>query len=252
MEAEQLIQVLFRAAELHSFSMITLTQVTKNYDTPVGEYPALCGVDLQIAAGEFVAIVGKSGSGKSTLLNLVAGIDRPSTGEIVVNGANIREFSENRLALWRGKNIGLVFQFFQLMPTLTAAENVMLPMDFARTISPRQRRTRALELLERVGCRRYADKLPSALSGGEQQRVAIARALANDPPLVLADEPTGNLDSSTGKAIFELFGSLVHSGKTLVVVTHERDVAEKFTRVVELSDGAMVAAGASDRQGATQ
>ncbi|MBV9612078.1 MAG: ABC transporter ATP-binding protein [Acidobacteriaceae bacterium] len=232
--------------------MITLTQVTKNYDTPVGEYPALCGVDLQIAAGEFVAIVGKSGSGKSTLLNLVAGIDRPSTGEIVVNGANIRKFSENRLALWRGKNIGLVFQFFQLMPTLTAAENVMLPMDFARTISPRQRRTRALELLERVGCRRYADKLPSALSGGEQQRVAIARALANDPPLVLADEPTGNLDSSTGKAIFELFGSLVHSGKTLVVVTHERDVAEKFTRVVELSDGAMVAAGASDRQGATQ
>lgn len=217
--------------------MITLAQVTKNYDTPAGEYPALCGIDLQIAAGEFVAIVGKSGSGKSTLLNLMAGIDRPSTGKVVVNGANIRDLGENRLALWRGKNIGLVFQFFQLLPTLTAAENVMLPMDFARTVAPRERRSRALQLLETVGCGRHADKLPSALSGGEQQRVAIARALANDPPLVLADEPTGNLDSSTGKEIFKLFESLVRRGKTLVVVTHERDIAGKFARVVELSDG---------------
>jgi putative ABC transport system ATP-binding protein len=222
--------------------MITLAQVTKNYDTPAGEYPALCGVDLQIAAGEFVAIVGKSGSGKSTLLNLIAGIDRPSTGTVVVNGANIRDLGENRLALWRGKNIGLVFQFFQLMPTLTAAENVMLPMDFARTVAPRQRRARALKLLETVGCARHSDKLPSALSGGEQQRVAIARALANDPPLVLADEPTGNLDSSTGKEIFKLFESLVRSGKTLVVVTHEREIAGNFTRVVELSDGVLSAA----------
>jgi putative ABC transport system ATP-binding protein len=220
--------------------MISLANITKNYDTPAGEYPALCGVDLQIAAGEFVAITGKSGSGKSTLLNLIAGIDRPSTGKVVVNGANIREFSENRLALWRGKNVGLVFQFFQLMPTLTAVENVMLPMDFAKTISPRRRRTRALELLERVDCARHANQLPSALSGGEQQRVAIARSLANDPPLVLADEPTGNLDSSTGKEIFALFGSLVRSGKTLVVVTHERDIPQTFTRIVELSDGVML------------
>lgn len=219
--------------------MISLTSVTKNYDTPAGEYPALCGVDLNIAAGEFVAIVGKSGSGKSTLLNLIAGIDRPSTGAVVVNNSDIREMSENKLAAWRGRNIGLVFQFFQLMPTLTIAENVMLPMDFTRKVPPRKRRVRALELLERVGVADHADKLPSALSGGEQQRVAIARALANDPPLVLADEPTGNLDSSTGAAIFALFDSLVLGGKTLVVVTHERDIAQKFTRTVELVDGAM-------------
>lgn len=248
MQAEQFVQVSFRAAGLHSCGMITLTHVTKNYDTGAGEYPALCGVDLQIATGEFVAIVGKSGSGKSTLLNLIAGVDRPSTGEIVVNDANIREFSENRLAAWRGKNVGLVFQFFQLMPTLTAVENVMLPMDFARSTSPWQRRTRALELLGKVGCAHHADKLPSALSGGEQQRVAIARALANDPPIVLADEPTGNLDSSTGEAIFALFRSLVCSGKTLVVVTHERDVPHQFTRVVELSDGAIVSVHTPERE----
>jgi len=220
--------------------MITLAQVTKNYDTPAGEYPALCGVDLEIAAGEFVAIVGKSGSGKSTLLNLIAGIDRPSTGNVVVNGANLRELSENRLAAWRGKNVGLVFQFFQLMPTLTVAENVMLPMDFARIIPPRERRARALELLHSVGIDGHADKLPSGLSGGEQQRVAIARALANDPPVVLADEPTGNLDSTTGEAIFSLFASLVRGGKTIVVVTHDRDIAERFTRAIELVDGTMV------------
>jgi len=220
--------------------MIRLEHVTKNFETRAGEYPALCGVDLEIARGEFVAIVGKSGSGKSTLLNLTAGIDRPSSGKLIVNDTNLGELNENRLAAWRGKNIGLVFQFFQLMPTLTAAENVMLPMDFVDSIPPRQRRARALELLERVDVARHADKLPAALSGGEQQRVAIARAMANDPPVLLADEPTGNLDSHTAAAIFELFASLARIGKTVLLVTHERDFAARSSRVVELADGAVV------------
>jgi putative ABC transport system ATP-binding protein len=228
--------------------MISLAQVTKNYDTPAGEYPALCGVDLEIAAGEFVAIVGKSGSGKSTLLNLIAGIDRASSGKVIVNNANIGELSENRLAAWRGRNIGLVFQFFQLMPTLTVAENVMLPMDFAGIVPPRQRRARAVELLAKVGVAGHADKLPAALSGGEQQRVAIARAVANDPPVLLADEPTGNLDSHTGAAIFSLFASLARSGKTVLLVTHERDVPERFTRTVELGDGALVSPSTPEPQ----
>jgi putative ABC transport system ATP-binding protein len=219
--------------------MVNLAQVTKNYDTPAGEFPALCGIDLEINAGELVAIVGKSGSGKSTLLNLIAGIDRPSFGKVVVAGTNVGELSENRLAAWRGKNIGLVFQFFQLMPTLTAAENVMLAMDFVGKVPTRERRQRALALLDQTGIARHAGKLPAALSGGEQQRVAIARALANDPPLLLADEPTGNLDSQTGAAVFEIFASLTRKGKTVLIVTHERDLAVQFSRTVELVDGAL-------------
>ena len=223
--------------------MISLTGVTKNYDTSAGEFPALCGVDLQIEAGELVAVVGKSGSGKSTLLNLIAGIDRPSSGRVIVGNTNVGELSENRLAGWRGKNVGLVFQFFQLMPTLTAAENVMLAMDFAGRVPPRERRKSAVELLDRAGVARHADKLPAALSGGEQQRVAIARALANDPPVILADEPTGNLDSQTSVLIFELFASLARGGKAVVIVTHERNVT--FKRTVELVDGAL--AGGEER-----
>jgi putative ABC transport system ATP-binding protein len=219
--------------------MISLTQVTKNFETPAGEFPALCGITLEIAAGELVAVIGKSGSGKSTLLNLIAGIDRPSSGSVVVGNNSIGELNETRLALWRGRNIGLVFQFFQLMPTLTAAENVMLPMDFVGTIPPRLRRVRALHLLEEVGVARHANKLPSALSGGEQQRVAIARALANDPPILLADEPTGNLDSHTATAIFTAFASLARRGKTVLIVTHERDIAIAFSRTIELVDGAV-------------
>jgi putative ABC transport system ATP-binding protein len=219
--------------------MVNLAQVTKNYDTPAGEFPALCGIDLEINAGELVAIVGKSGSGKSTLLNLIAGIDRPSFGKVVVAGTNVGELSENRLAAWRGRNIGLVFQFFQLMPTLTAAENVMLAMDFVGKVPARERRQRALALLDQTGIARHAGKLPAALSGGEQQRVAIARALANDPPLLLADEPTGNLDSQTGAAVFEIFASLTRKGKTVLIVTHERDLAVQFSRTVELVDGAL-------------
>jgi putative ABC transport system ATP-binding protein len=219
--------------------MISLTQVTKNFETPAGEFPALCGITLEIAAGELVAVIGKSGSGKSTLLNLIAGIDRPSSGSVVVGDNSIGELNETRLALWRGRNIGLVFQFFQLMPTLTAAENVMLPMDFVGTIPPRLRRVRALQLLEEVGVALHANKLPSALSGGEQQRVAIARALANDPPILLADEPTGNLDSHTATAIFTAFASLARRGKTVLIVTHERDIAIAFSRTIELVDGAV-------------
>jgi putative ABC transport system ATP-binding protein len=217
--------------------MITLTHVTKSYATPAGEFPALCGIDLQISAGELVAVVGRSGSGKSTLLNLIAGIDRPSHGDVVVGETRLRDLSENALASWRGKNIGLVFQFFQLMPTLTAVENVMLPMDFARQIPPHERRQRAMELLSETGVARHGDKLPAALSGGEQQRVAIARALANDPPFVLADEPTGNVDSQTGTVIFELFTSLACRGKTVLIVTHERDAPVTFSRTIELVDG---------------
>ena len=217
--------------------MISLRNLTKTYDTPAGAFPALCGIDLEIGAGELVAIVGKSGSGKSTLLNLLGGIDRPSSGTVRVGGTAIHELDSDRLASWRGKTVGFVFQFFQLLPTLTVAENVMLPMDFAGALPARQRRPRALELLERMAVADQADKLPSALSGGQQQRVAIARALANDPPLILADEPTGNLDTATGAAVFRLFAELAAEGKTVVVVTHERDAAEAVTRTVTIADG---------------
>jgi len=220
--------------------MISLAQVTKNYETPAGLFPALCGINLEIATGDLVAVVGKSGSGKSTLLNLIAGIDHPSSGRVMVGNTNLSELTESQLAKWRGRNIGLVFQFFQLMPTLTSAENVMLPMDFARTIPSTERRARALQLLDEVGVKRHADKLPSALSGGEQQRVAIARALANDPPILLADEPTGNLDTGTSTAIFRAFGALAAKGKTVLIVTHERDIPLKFVQTIELADGAVL------------
>jgi putative ABC transport system ATP-binding protein len=217
--------------------MISLKGVTKTYTTPAGAFPALRNVELAIGAGEFVAIVGKSGSGKSTLLNLLGGIDQPSSGTVEVGGAVIHGMGENDLARWRGRTVGIVFQFFQLLPTLTAAENVMLPMDFRGAIAPRERRRRALDLLARMDVSDQADKLPSTLSGGQQQRVAIARSLANDPPVVLADEPTGNLDSATGAAIFRLFGELAEGGKTVVVVTHEREAASAVHRTVTLQDG---------------
>src|SRR5262245_1034743 len=217
--------------------MITLRGVTKTFDTPAGSFPALRGVDLDIRAGEFVAVVGKSGSGKSTLLNMIAGIDRPTSGIVSVAGASLSELNHDRLAVWRGRNVGVVFQFFQLLPTLTAIENVMLPMDFSGAIPTGRREARALELLERVGVRDQSAKLPATLSGGQQQRVAIARALANDPPLLVADEPTGNLDSATSVEIFRLFGGLVAEGKTLVVVTHERDTISGAGRTIALADG---------------
>ena len=220
--------------------MISLHQVTKTYETPAGKFVALKNVDLEIRPGQFVGIVGKSGSGKSTLLNLVAGIDRPSTGSVAVAGTEIQSLSENKLAAWRGRNVGFVFQFFQLLPTLTAAENVMLPMDFSKSVPLRERRKRAVALLERVGVGLHADKLPATLSGGEQQRVAIARALANEPPLVLADEPTGNLDSVTATAILDLFRFMANEGTTVVIATHEADIARVIDRRIEISDGTLL------------
>jgi putative ABC transport system ATP-binding protein len=217
--------------------MITMQRISKTYETPAGSFNALRNIDLEINTGEFVAIVGKSGSGKSTLLNMIGGIDRPSSGSLSIAGANIQSLSHNELASWRGRNIGFVFQFFQLLPALTVAENVMLPMDFAGMPPRNARRARAMRLLDRVGVADQADKLPSALSGGQQQRVAIARALANDPPVILADEPTGNLDSETSADIFRLFAQLAADGKTLLVVTHDAEAVASVSRTITIVDG---------------
>jgi putative ABC transport system ATP-binding protein len=217
--------------------LIDVRRAVKIYEAPSGDFTALRGVDLQVRAGEFVAVVGKSGCGKTTLLNLLAGIDRPTSGEIRVAGTPLQRLSESAMAEWRGRTIGLVFQFFQLLPSLTVAENVMLPMDFARRVPAAERRSRALALLDRVGIHLQADKMPATLSGGEQQRAAIARAMANDPPILLADEPTGNLDSATGLAVLQLFRSLNADGLTVVMVTHERDIRSFANRLVTLVDG---------------
>jgi putative ABC transport system ATP-binding protein len=220
--------------------LVRLRSATKVYRTPAGAFTALDSVDLAIAPGEFLAIVGKSGSGKTTLANLMTGIDSASSGEVWAGDERLTGKSEEALTAWRGRNVGVVFQFFQLLPTLTVAENVMLPMDFCATVPPGQRRPRALELLEQLGITSQADKLPIDLSGGQQQRAAIARALANDPPLIVADEPTGNLDSRTGAEVMELFEGLTRQGKTVVMVTHERDLARFFTRTVTLEDGRII------------
>ena len=220
---------------------IQVRDVVKTYPLAAGEFVAIDHLSLDIAYGDFVAIVGRSGSGKTTLLNLLAGIDRPTSGAVRAANADLGSLSEDGLAAWRGRNIGLVFQFFQLLPTLTVVENVMLPMDFAEKIPVGERRDRAQRLLERVGIADQADKVPSGLSGGQQQRAAIARALANDPPILLADEPTGNLDSTTADAVLELFTNLNTDGQTIVVVTHERDVRSIAGRQVTLMDGRVVA-----------
>jgi len=185
-------------------------------------------------------VIGKSGSGKSTLLNMITGIDRPTTGEVFVNGTAVHELNENRMARWRGKNLGIVFQFFQLLPTISVVENIMLPMDFCRTYPMREREKRALELLDMVELADHAYKLPTALSGGQQQRVAIARALANDPPIIIADEPTGNLDSKTAEAVFALFNELVKQGKTIIIVTHDSSLAKRAHRTALIADGEIV------------
>jgi ABC-type lipoprotein export system ATPase subunit len=221
-------------------SIIELRNVIKNYKTAVGDFPALKDVDLHIQAGEFVSIIGKSGSGKSTLLNMITGIDRPTTGEVFVNDTAVHELDENRMARWRGKNLGIVFQFFQLLPTISIVENIMLPMDFCRTYPMREREPRAMKLLNLVELADHAYKLPTALSGGQQQRVAIARALANDPPIVIADEPTGNLDSKTADSVFQLFNNLVSQGKTIIVVTHDSGLAKRTHRTALIADGEIV------------
>ena len=224
--------------------LMVLKDLVKRYDTPSGSFSALKGINLDVRQGEFVAVVGKSGSGKSTLLNLVAGIDSATSGEVWIGGAAVHRMNESELATWRGKHMGVVFQFFQLLPTLTAVENVMLPMDFCHTWPARERRRRALALLERLGIADQADKLPSALSGGQQQRAAIARALANNPAILVADEPTGNLDSETSSAIMQLFATLAADGKTVLMVTHERAFSPYFTRTITLADGAIDTAAA--------
>ena len=221
--------------------IISVNNITKRYPVADGTFTALSHVDLEIERGEFVAVVGQSGSGKSTLLSLVAGIDRPSDGEIHIDGVPIHTLSERELSAWRGRAIGLVFQFFQLLPTLTASENVMLPMDFCGTWPARERRERALTLLDQLGVADQADKLPGKLSGGQQQRVAVARALANAPAVLLADEPTGNLDSRSAHALLELLANLAAKGQTVVMVTHDRGAMALASRTVTLSDGAIVA-----------
>lgn len=218
-------------------ALIELKNVGKTYKNAAGEYLALDRIDLSLDRGEYLAVVGKSGSGKSTLINMITGIDRPTGGEIYVAGTAVHGLTESQAAVWRGRNVGLVFQFFQLLPTLTALENIMLPMDFCKTYPPGERKARALRLLEQVDVAVHADKMPTALSGGERQRVAIARALANDPPLIVADEPTGNLDSKSADAIYALFDSLVAGGKTLVVVSHDPNIAQRASSVITIADG---------------
>ncbi len=220
--------------------LIELNGVTKAYTLGAGQFLALKGINMRVDAGEFVAVVGKSGSGKSTLINMITGIDSPTSGEVLVASTPVHALNQEQLAVWRGKNVGIVFQFFQLLPTLTVAENIVLPMDFCNVHPARERRQRAIALLEKVGIAEQADKLPADLSGGQQQRAAIARALANDPPLLVADEPTGNLDSQTSDAVMQLFADLASEGKTVVMVTHERDLSRYFTRSILLSDGLIV------------
>ncbi len=220
--------------------LIELQQVVKTYEGEAGSFMALDNVDLQVDPGEFVAVIGKSGSGKSTLINMITGIDKPTSGQVLVGDTAVHTLNEGQVAVWRGHQVGVVFQFFQLLPTLTVIENIMLPMDFCNMYTTRQREERAMHLLEQVEMTIHAYKLPTSISGGEQQRVAIARALANDPPILTADEPTGNLDSVTSESIFSLFENLVANGKTILMVTHDTDLARRVTRTILLVDGQIV------------
>jgi ABC-type lipoprotein export system ATPase subunit len=229
-------------------TFIDIRNLVKVYRTPAGEFPALKGVSLTIDRGEFVAITGKSGSGKSTLLNTFTGIDHATSGEVYINGEGLHKYSEQRMAIWRGRNVGIIFQFFQLLPTLSVIENILIAMDLNGAIKPRERRNRAQHLLELVGLGDKGRKMPSEISGGEQQRVAIARALANNPPLIVADEPTGNLDSATAASIFSLFQTLVAEGKTCIMVTHDNELARKINRNIIISDGIIVSHGLKDEK----
>ncbi|MEZ4541886.1 MAG: cyclic nucleotide-binding domain-containing protein [Chloroflexota bacterium] len=230
----------YRAQPARPSPYVDARQLIKIYRTPAGDFPALKGIDLQVNRGEFVAVIGKSGSGKSTLINLITGIDRPTSGEVIIGGELLHTYDEEQMAQWRGRNMGIVFQFFQLLPTLTLVENVMLPMDINRLYPPAERRERAMQLLELVEMGEQARKLPAAVSGGQQQRVAIARSLANDPGLLIADEPTGNLDSRTAESIFTLFTRLAAEGKTIIMVTHDEARAARTDRAVMIADGEVV------------
>jgi putative ABC transport system ATP-binding protein len=221
----------------HNGHLVQVIDVVKNFPVGGGEVTVLKGITFNVKHGEFVSIVGPSGNGKSTLLNMITGIDRPTDGEVLVNGLEVHKMSENQLAAWRGQQVGIIFQFFQMLPALSLLQNIILPMDFAKKYSPKERRERAMQLLESVDLADQAYKLPGMVSGGQQQRAAIARALANDPALLVADEPTGNLDTRTANSVFDLFLKLVTEGKTLLMVTHDKELARRVPRVVEIIDG---------------
>jgi ABC-type lipoprotein export system ATPase subunit len=227
-------------AGLTSRAIIDLRGVVKVYATPAGPFTALKGIDLRVDRGEFLAVVGKSGSGKSTLINMFTGIDHPTDGEVIVDDTPIRYLDEGKMAEWRGRMMGIVFQFFQLLPTLTVVENVMIPMDLAGMYGLSERYDRAMHLLEQMGMADDAHKFPAILSAGQAQRAAIARALANDPPILVADEPTGNLDTRNAAIVFDLFASLAEAGKTIVMVTHDDELARRTQRAVTIADGLIV------------
>lgn len=218
-------------------NLVDLRDVVKTYHSSAGTFTALRGVDLRVETGAFVSIIGKSGSGKSTLINVVTGIDRPTSGEVYIDQTAVHKLNEEQIAVWRGRAVGVIFQFFQLLPTLTAVENILLAMDYGNHFSRGERPAQALHLLERVGMAEYAHQLPNTLSGGQQQCVAIARALANDPVLLTADEPTGNLDSKSTEMVLRLFETLVDAGKTILMVTHDNELAVRAQRTIRLVDG---------------
>jgi putative ABC transport system ATP-binding protein len=220
--------------------LIELTKVVKAYKTPAGDFIALKGIDAHFLPGEFASIIGKSGSGKSTMLNMITGIDHPTSGQVRIGDTLLKGMSEGNLSVWRGRNLGIVFQFFQLLPMLSLLENTMLPMDFCNMYPPEERETRAVELLKSVGLEKYAHKHPASISSGQQQCAAIARAMANDPPTLIADEPTGNLDSKTAGMVIEIFEGLVHRGKTILIVTHDITVARHASHMLILSDGELI------------
>jgi putative ABC transport system ATP-binding protein len=224
----------------HHEPLIRLRQVVKRYHTAAGDFTALRGIDLDVYPGEYLGIIGKSGAGKTTLINMLTGVDHVTEGEVWIDGTSIHRLDENRLALWRGRNLGIIYQSFYLMPTLSLLHNVMLPMDVCGLYRPGQSQKRAMELLQMVELEEHARKLPSAISGGQQQRVAIARALANDPPIIVADEPTGRLDSATAETIFRIFEDLIQRGKTILMVTHDRGLAQRVSRILHIVDGQIV------------
>ncbi|MCJ7549249.1 MAG: ABC transporter ATP-binding protein [Anaerolineae bacterium] len=221
-------------------SVVRMRGIVKVFRTPVGDFTALNGIDVDFREGEFVSVVGKSGSGKSTLINMITGIDRPTAGEVLIGDVAIHQLDESRMSRWRGRNLGIVFQFYQLLPMLSLLENVMLPMDFCDMYASQERESRAMHLLDQVGLADVAYQLPSAVSGGQQQCAAVARALANDPPIIAADEPTGNLDSRAAEAVFDIFDEFALRGKTIVMVTHDDALAERATRRLRLADGYIV------------
>ncbi|MBI9045703.1 MAG: ATP-binding cassette domain-containing protein [Anaerolineaceae bacterium] len=221
-------------------AFIQLNNIHKIFQTAAGQFPALKGISVNFSQSEFVSVVGRSGSGKSTLVNMITGIDKPTNGEVIISGTEIHKLQENDMATWRGRNLGIVFQFYQLLPIMTLLENVMLPMELANLYTPVERKKRAMELLDLVGVAKQASKRPASVSGGQQQSAAIARALANDPPIVVADEPTGNLDSTSAENIFQIFNTLTEQGKTIIMVTHDNDLAKRAQRIMLISDGEVV------------